>query len=45
MSFFSQTGHEKKFGERKKYKKWLLEIINTIWIKFEKKFLKKFGKK
>ena len=40
MSFFSQTGHEKKFGERKKYKKWLLEIIKTIWIKFEKKFLK-----
>ncbi len=40
MSYFSQTGHERKVGERKKYKKWLLEIIKTIWIKFEKKFLK-----
>ncbi len=40
MSYFSQTGHEKKIDERKKYKKWLLETIKTIWIKFEKKFLK-----
>ena len=40
MSYFSQTGHENKSGERKQYKKWLLSIIKTIWIEFEKKFLK-----
>ena len=40
MSYFSQTGHENKSGERKEYKKWLLSIIKTIWIEFEKKFLK-----
>ena len=31
---------KKKVGDRKHYKKWLLEIIKTIWIEFEKKFLK-----
>ncbi len=40
MSYFSQTGHEKKLGERAQYKKWLLEIIKKIWVEFEKKFLK-----
>ena len=40
MSYFSQAGHEKKIGDRKHYKKWLLETIKTIWIEFEKKFLK-----
>ena len=40
MNYFSQTGHEKKLGERNQYKKWLLEIIKTIWVEFEKKFLK-----
>ena len=28
MSFFSQTGHEKKFGERKKYKKLVSGVGN-----------------
>jgi 5-methylthioribose kinase len=38
MNFFSQNGHENNFGERKEFKKWILNLINMIWIKFEKKF-------
>tara|TARA_Y100000996_G_C22530285_1_gene646198 strand:- start:497 stop:1771 length:1275 start_codon:yes stop_codon:yes gene_type:complete len=45
MSYFSQVGHEKIQGERKLYKIWLLELIQKIWIEFEKKFLKLWEKK
>ena len=38
MNFFSQNGHENNFGERKEFKKWILNLINMIWIKFENKF-------
>ncbi|MDC0498273.1 S-methyl-5-thioribose kinase [Alphaproteobacteria bacterium] len=38
MNFFSQNGHENNFGERKEFKKWILNVINMIWIKFENKF-------
>ena len=38
MNFFSQNGHEKNSGERKEFKKWILNLINMIWIKFENKF-------
>ena len=38
MNFFSQNGHEKTPGERKDFKKWILNLINMIWIKFENKF-------
>lgn len=38
MNFFSQNGHEKSPGERKEFKKWILNLINMIWIKFENKF-------
>ena len=38
MNFFSQNGHEKTPGERKEFKKWILNLINMIWIKFENKF-------
>ena len=38
MNFFSQNGHEKNPGERKEFKKWILNLINMIWIKFENKF-------
>ena len=38
MNFFSQNGHEKTLGERKEFKKWILNLINMIWIKFENKF-------
>ena len=38
MNFFSQNGHEKTSGERKEFKKWILNLINMIWIKFENKF-------
>jgi 5-methylthioribose kinase len=38
MSFFSQNGHENNSGERKEFKKWILNLINMIWIKFENKF-------
>ena len=38
MNFFSQNGHEKTSGERKDFKKWILNLINMIWIKFENKF-------
>ena len=38
MNFFSQNGHENNPGERKDFKKWILNLINMIWIKFENKF-------
>ena len=38
MNFFSQNGHENNSGERKEFKKWILNLINMIWIKFENKF-------
>ena len=38
MNFFSQNGHENNNGERKEFKKWILNLINMIWIKFENKF-------
>ena len=38
MNFFSQNGHENNPGERKDFKKWILNLINLIWIKFENKF-------
>ena len=38
MNFFSQNGHENNPGERKEFKKWILNLINMIWIKFENKF-------
>ena len=38
MNFFSQNGHENNTGERKEFKKWILNLINMIWIKFENKF-------
>ena len=38
MNFFSQNGHEKNPGERKEFKKWTLNLINMIWVKFENKF-------
>ena len=38
MNFFSQNGHETNPGERKEFKKWILNLINMIWIKFENKF-------
>ena len=38
MNFFSQNGHEKTPGERKEFKKWILNLINMIWVKFENKF-------
>ena len=38
MNFFSQNGHENNLGERKEFKKWILNLINMIWIKFENKF-------
>jgi len=38
MNFFSQNGHETNLGERKEFKKWILNLINMIWIKFENKF-------
>jgi 5-methylthioribose kinase len=38
MNFFSQNGHEITPGERKEFKKWILNLINMIWIKFENKF-------
>ena len=38
MNFFSQNGHENNSGERKEFKKWILNLINLIWIKFENKF-------
>ena len=38
MNFFSQNGHEKTPGERTEFKKWILNLINMIWIKFENKF-------
>ena len=38
MNFFSQSGHENNPGERKDFKKWILNLINMIWIKFENKF-------
>jgi len=38
MNFFSQNGHENNPGERKEFKKWTLNLINMIWVKFENKF-------
>tara|TARA_B100000131_G_scaffold91234_1_gene87953 strand:- start:771 stop:2042 length:1272 start_codon:yes stop_codon:yes gene_type:complete len=38
MNYFSQNGHEKKPGDRKYFKKWILNLIIEIWNKFENKF-------
>jgi 5-methylthioribose kinase len=39
ISFFSQTGHEEKAGARGAYRAWILGCIETVWNKFEMKFL------
>lgn len=38
MNYFSQNGHEKNPGDRKNFKKWILNLIIEIWDKFENKF-------
>ena len=39
MNYFSQNGHEKEKGDRREYKKWILNLIDEIWNKFETKFI------
>jgi len=39
LAFFAQEGHEPYPGARAKYSGWILEILEEVWNRFEKRFL------
>jgi 5-methylthioribose kinase len=39
MSFFSQRGHEGAPGERDAYRRWILETVEAVWTRFNRRFV------
>ncbi|MCQ1021467.1 phosphotransferase, partial [Acinetobacter baumannii] len=39
LCFFSQRGHEKTPGERAAYRQWILETAESVWQRFERRFV------
>jgi len=39
LAFFAQEGHEPYPGVRAKYRGWILELVEEVWNRFEKRFV------
>lgn len=39
MSYLASSGHERSPGDRRSFETWLLEVIESVWTEFSRKFI------